>query len=140
MKKATILVLGFILVGCAGSPYALSKMSSSELKSCSDGQIINALSSDLVTRNDSEKLFEESVRRGLFSKSEVRLITGRKIELGMSENVLRASWGWPSEVNRTVNSSGVRKQFVYSRYNGTRRFDQPTYVYVENGVVTSWQD
>lgn len=137
MKNSPILVLGFILVGCAGSPHALSKMSSSELKSCSDGQIINALSSDFI---DSEKIFEESVRRGLFSKSEVRLITGRKIELGMSENVLLASWGWPSEVNRTVNSSGVRKQYVYRGYNGTRRYDQPNYVYVKNGVVTSWQD
>ena len=139
MKKATILVLGFILVGCAGSPYALSKMSSSELKSCSDGQIISALS--CLTRDDSPNVFEESVRRGLFSESEVLLIAGRKLELGMSEIVLIASWGWPIDSNRTVNSSGVYMQLVYNRAPvSCTKYSQPKYVYLENGVVTSWQE
>lgn len=53
-----------------------------------------------------------------------------KIWIGMTEEMLYESWGKPSEVNRTVTKYGEYKQCIY----------YSTYVYIENGVVTSWQD
>lgn len=50
--------------------------------------------------------------------------------IGMTGPPLRASWGAPERINRTVVRSGTREQWVYSR----------TYVYLEEGVVVSWQD
>lgn len=62
------------------------------------------------------------------------LAASKKIALGMTSCLARAAWGSPSEVNRTVHAAGVHEQWVYDRY------PKNEYVYVENDVVTSWQD
>ena len=66
---------------------------------------------------------------------EVEAIACRRIWVGMSEGMLRASWGSPETVNRTVTSSVVSEQWVYHR-----AYPHDAYVYVENGVVTALQD
>lgn len=53
------------------------------------------------------------------------------INMGISECQLYASWGMPVDQNRTVGSWGVHIQHV---------FGTGTYVYTENGRVTSWQN
>lgn len=45
------------------------------------------------------------------------------------EKVLRVM-GKPDRVNRTVTKNSIHEQWVYGR----------TYIYLDNGVVTSWQD
>lgn len=57
------------------------------------------------------------------------LICEKKIKIGFSEDELRWSWGGPNKINETTVSGINRKQFIYS--------DQ--YVYLENGVVISFQ-
>lgn len=57
------------------------------------------------------------------------LITQGKIKIGMTESELILSWGLPKKVNETVVSGRANKQYVY--------YDQ--YVYVDNGLVTSFQ-
>lgn len=57
------------------------------------------------------------------------LITEGKIKIGMTESELILSWGQPKKINETVVSSSANKQYVY--------YDQ--YVYVANGLVTSFQ-
>jgi hypothetical protein len=54
----------------------------------------------------------------------------QKITLEMSEQQLQLSWGKPQKINKTVNSSGSREQWVYGSGD---------YVYIENGKVTSFQ-
>jgi hypothetical protein len=53
-----------------------------------------------------------------------------QIILRMSAEDARASWGEPKNINRTVSTSGVHEQWVYGN----------TYVYFEDGVLTSWQE
>lgn len=53
-----------------------------------------------------------------------------KIWIGMTKEMLIESWGRPNDINRTVGSWGVHEQCIYSS----------AYIYIENGVVTSWQD
>lgn len=62
-------------------------------------------------------------------------IRNKNVVIGMTAEQVRLSIGKPTTVNRTVTAAGVREQWVYrsSLYN-TR------YIYLENGVVTSWQD
>jgi hypothetical protein len=48
----------------------------------------------------------------------------------MTREMLIESWGSPNDINRTVGSWGVHEQMIYGE----------VYVYVENDVVTSWQD
>jgi hypothetical protein len=53
-----------------------------------------------------------------------------RIWIGMTKEMLIESWGRPNDINRTVGSWGVHEQCIYTS----------VYVYIENGVVTSWQD
>ena len=68
---------------------------------------------------------------------EERAILEGKIFIGMSEAALIASWGRPNDINSSVGSWGVHKQYVYGTYSS---YSSPRYVYVENGFVTSWQN
>lgn len=70
----------------------------------------------------------ESLRRKLIFNDS--LIRKAQVRIGMSECQLYAAWGLPSDQNRTVGSWGVHIQHIYGS----------TYVYTENGRVTSWQD
>ncbi len=55
----------------------------------------------------------------------------REIVIGDGVCQLLASKGLPVDINRTVNKSGTRAQYVYPGR---------LYVYTENGVVTAYQD
>ncbi len=83
------------------------------------------------------EMFQEAKKRGLLTEQEIQLIKERQIKIGMSEGALIASWGSPRKKNRTVNQYGVREQYVYGTLN---KYSKPTYVYLENGKVVSWQD
>jgi hypothetical protein len=109
-------------------------MDSGQLSSVSDDRLIRALGNE-VYRN--EAMFEEARERGLVTHDEIRLIKAEKIQIGMSESALIASWDQPTRINRSVGSYGVHKQFVYG---GSSTYLSRTYVYVENGKVRGWQD
>jgi hypothetical protein len=57
----------------------------------------------------------------------VEKIMAKKIWLGMTDKMARESWGTPDDINRTVGSWGVHEQWIYGN----------TYVYFENGILTS---
>ncbi|MBI4230988.1 MAG: hypothetical protein HY608_09160 [Planctomycetes bacterium] len=57
-------------------------------------------------------------------------IRAGEVSIGMTGNQVCASRGEPKSRNRTVGVWGVHEQWVYERL----------YVYIENGVVTSYQD
>jgi hypothetical protein len=58
------------------------------------------------------------------------LVYQKKIRLGMSKEMVIESWGQPKDIHRTVGSWGVHEQWIYGE----------TYLYFENGILTSWQD
>ena len=135
MKIRLLVYLQLVfLLGCAGSPMHLSQMDRNQLTTVTDDQLIRAIGSDL-TRNN--LMFDEVKARKLLSDEEIDLVKSKEIRLGMSEKALLASWGTPTKTNKSVSSFGVRKQFVYGTFS---KYSSPTYVYVENGKVTSWQD
>jgi hypothetical protein len=49
--------------------------------------------------------------------------------LGLTPDQMLLIWGQPDKVNQTVNASGIREQWVYSN----------SYIYFENGKLTTWQ-
>ncbi|GAB2488452.1 hypothetical protein GCM10027164_17070 [Algoriphagus taiwanensis] len=80
------------------------------------------------------KAYREARKKELIKKygpTSGEKVFNKLIWIGMTEEMLLDSWGSPNDINRTVTSSLVRKQYVYS---GGR------YVYVENGKVVAWQD
>lgn len=59
------------------------------------------------------------------------LIRARRIQVGWVPEAVVLSWGRPEHINRTTYSFGVHEQWVYN---------MRTYVYFENGKVTSIQN
>ncbi len=95
------------------------------------------ISKDLVSYREVALISESDLRRQKFVRDNPKLSRSRKnqilngeIYIGMSREMVRASWGDPRDINRSVGSWGVHEQWVYYR----------TYVYFENGVLTAWQD
>lgn len=66
-----------------------------------------------------------------FGASNAKKIMQHKIWIGMTKGMLLESWGKPIDINRTVTQNLISEQWVYYNYK---------YVYLENNVVTSWQD
>ena len=64
-------------------------------------------------------------------KDTIAAISGA-VTIGMKKECAIYSLGEPSSTNRTVNEYSVYEQLIYSPVN--------TYLYIENGVVKSWQD
>ncbi|GAH38631.1 unnamed protein product [marine sediment metagenome] len=52
----------------------------------------------------------------------------------MTKEQVEVSWGKPRDINKSVGSWGVHEQWIY------RKFSHSTYLYFENGILTSWQD
>lgn len=75
------------------------------------------------------KLVKAEARRRKLVFNDTQIKKGL-VRIGMSECQLYAAMGLPNEQNRTVGKWGVHIQHIYGG----------TYVYTENGRVTSWQD
>lgn len=63
-----------------------------------------------------------------YGEAVANLILKQQITLGMSEEALIESWGKPRDINESVGVWGVHKQYVYPS----------AYVYIENGIISSW--
>lgn len=72
----------------------------------------------------------ELTRRGSFTTQEMGYIGSRTIDIGISEDAMRCSWGPAERRNRTILPGTVDAQWVY----GSRL------VYTTNGVITALQD
>jgi hypothetical protein len=79
-----------------------------------------------------EQLLKERTTKYIkkYGKKYGTLVVNKEIQLGMTKEMVDDSWGKPKDINRTVGSWGVYEQWVYSN----------TYLYFENGKLTSWQD
>lgn len=81
------------------------------------------------------KTFKQKVihRLETYAQSDKDAVKERtnKIYTGDSDAKVIQLWGEPKRKNRTVVGNVVREQWIYGDNN---------YIYIENGVVTGWQD
>lgn len=61
-----------------------------------------------------------------------------EVMMGMTELDVVAAIGNPRDINRTTTAYGTSAQFVYETFSEYIR-PKYTYVYFENGRVTSWE-
>lgn len=71
-------------------------------------------------------------------KEKQKAIEERRIVIGMNQEEIKASWGTPLKINRSVFSWGIHEQWVY--YIIGERGIQNAYLYFEDGKLTGWQD
>lgn len=89
-----------------------------------------------------KELEEETIKREAIEKKIIleygleigQRIIEKKAWIGMTEEMLIESWGKPDNINTSIYSWGIQKQYVYVKYNY-----QNSYVYFENGICTSIQ-
>ena len=82
----------------------------------------------------SRSQFETTLKNKGLSKKDLDIAKQNEIYIGMSQCGLYVSWGNPSDEHTSVNKYTKRIQHVY----GTN-INNISYVYTENGKVTSWQ-
>ncbi len=70
----------------------------------------------------------------LYGATTANKIIDRKIWLGMTDEMAVESWGKPDDINRTVSAYGVKEQWIYGDISNR------TYLYFEDGMLTTWQD
>jgi len=61
-------------------------------------------------------------------------ILAGNIRVGFTPEQVTMAWGKPDHVNRTKTLVGIHEQWVY----GENPFPR-SYVYIENGLVKSWE-
>ena len=66
-----------------------------------------------------------------WSLDDCQTIVEGKIRIGFTQDQAIAAWGRPDDINRTVGSWGTHEQWCYG---------MSTYLYFEDGVLTSFQD
>lgn len=95
-----------------------------------------------VTRADNGKLSHRIslarvqrllARHGDWDDNMLATVSCGFIQLGMTPEQVRESFGPPEAVNKSVGRWGVHEQWVYNSPYGP-------FVYFENGVLTSWQN
>lgn len=80
-------------------------------------------------KKDADK--REAAQQAEFSAD----IKARHVAIGMTAEQCTAAWGAPQKINRTVYSNHDREQWIYGR-----EFGHEVYLYLEDGVMTSFQD
>lgn len=92
-------------------------------------QVKNEKIQDEVKRNrlKEERLIE--LKKMFNSYDAIRILNG-EIWLGMNSLMIRESIGSPKRINKSTYSDGVREQWIYDS----------RYLYLEDGVLNSWQE
>jgi len=72
---------------------------------------------------------ERREKTASFPKDIQELINGKKIRIGMTGEQVIFSWGRPERINESIGAWGKHEQWIYSS----------TYLYFENGILTSYQ-
>lgn len=70
---------------------------------------------------------------GLSEANKERILNGN-ISIGMTKDMVRASWGEPNDINRTLRANYTREQWIYGRTSNRK------YIYFENDILTTIQD
>lgn len=80
--------------------------------------------------NERKESFKKEMYR-LYGEVDGSRIIGKKVWVGMTEQMAEYSWGKPESINRTTSAYGVREQWVY--YSGS-------YLYFDDGILTTIQN
>lgn len=108
----------------------LDRRAASVLSSARSSSTVDGKGCTNASRARAERLVKA---HGEWSDDILGVIMCGWVQRGMTSAQLIASWGRPEDINRTVGSWGVHEQWVYGEYGGP-------YVYLEDGIVTSWQN
>lgn len=133
MKKiitlsACLIVIALSITGCAGTT---AMMSPADLMQVNDTTLC-----DMFSRRFNPAAREVlSARHPEITDDQWLSIARHEVWVGMSTVALQCSMGRPFDAHRSGGSWGQSTQYVYRRCYSC----DASYVYTQNGKVTSWQ-
>jgi hypothetical protein len=68
-----------------------------------------------------------------WGKRVLKAISERQVVIGMTEDQVTASWGQPTRINASGGRWGKHEQWIFGE-------SRASYLYFENGRLTSWQN
>jgi len=100
-----------------------------------DEQVARKKAEEAAAKREAErkakmKPIERIMERYDCDEYTAQLIHEKRVQIGMTTEQCRAAWGRPRDINRSVGSFGVHEQWCYSN----------SYLYFEDGILTSWQN
>lgn len=106
--------------------------SSADLIKITDLKLCEKIGKAVRSKNKSnlKDLILETNKRNLIYVSQQTDLTKKSFNLGATECEVYAAIGSPERQSRSVGSYGEHKQLIYGS----------SYIYIENGLVTSWSD
>lgn len=122
MKTILLIVMTILLSGCFTSQAERAEQVRAEHKRRRNAYV--------ESHPKAHEKMKETILKGL-------------ILIGMTEEEVIASWGFPQKSNRSVNSQGVFKQWCYGLYRTVgyqKILYVHTYAYFQNGKLVSWQN
>jgi len=132
MARIIVMITALALGGCA-----VTAMTPEKWAAVPDDRICVGVSYARAGYKPQADGINELRRRDMVRNQYMETIQAKKIALGMNTCELVASWGPPTDTNRSVHQWGTDTQWVYGTFT---RSGGPKYVYTENQVVTSWQE
>jgi hypothetical protein len=132
MKKLIVaLFVTNLLVGCANSPYAISKMSAEEIKNIATKDLCRAYGNKF----HNSKLVDQELKRRQEVQDEMSVaVKNGRVAVGMTKCEAIAAWGNPSHINATTSRYGSHEQWVY----GLNQYRN--YLYFEGNYLSTIQD
>lgn len=120
--------IGFVNTVWAENNDAISKYI--KLKKIEDN---HKIFQESLKREQEEKILQQQQEKKILKKYGQKIldrIKGGKIWIGMTSEMARMSIGNPIKINQSVGKWGTHQQWVYDS----------TYLYFENGILTSYQN
>lgn len=102
MKK-TLLVFPALLAASCATPYTPDQLRTKETKELCE----------IYSRNQSQPVREELIKRNAFHRSEWRSIDRNIVTPGMSETAVICSWGNPRQTRSTSTAYGKSNSWMY---------------------------
>ncbi len=117
-----------------GGTFSLAIMSDKEIAKVDTEQLCGFHGFHVL---GTKRIRRELERRDIFTPEEWTIIDKQQIAIGKSKLLLLASWGYPTDTNRTTTAKGVFVQWIYQK--PTVNYEA-AYVYTRDGIITSMQD
>lgn len=92
--------------------------------------VIQGRTQELCHSDQHDRVIRFLEKRPEWDDETIAAVSCRRIHMGMDAVQVRAAWGNPEHINRTVVGNTTNEQWVYGS----------TYVYLDNDAVSSWQD
>ncbi len=126
-----LMIVGFSGAAAASSDYTADPTGSILISSLGGGLLGGGLGM-VWWGSEQERRWEHVLRNaGSLTDEDRDAIAQQSIFIGMSEAALIASWGVPTQINRSAyEGAGRSDQYVYE--------SRGVYVYIEGGRVTGW--